>query len=189
MGGVTYLAQGHSMDRRRFLASALGGGLALAMAGVKAGPSSARELRFHHTHTDETLTVEYHDGRRYLVDALREVSHYLRDFRTGEVHPIDPGVLDILYLLSQRTLGHSARFHVISGYRSPKTNAMLRQKSHGVAKRSLHMQGKAIDITLPGCDTRHLYQAALNLGRGGVGFYAKSDFIHVDTGRVRSWQG
>ncbi len=133
--------------------------------------------------------MEYHDGRRYLPDGLREVDHYLRDFRTGEVHPIDRGVLDILHALSRNAPGRSPVFHVISGYRSPRTNAMLRQKSHGVAKRSLHMQGKAIDITLPGWETRYLYRAALNLARGGVGFYPKSGFVHVDTGRVRTWRG
>ena len=178
-----------SINRRNFMIAALGGGLALTVASARAQPACPRALSFHHTHTGENLKVEYHDGRQYLTDALKEVSHYLRDFRTGEIHPIDPGVLDILHALLGRTNGRASSFHVISGYRSPRTNAMLRQKSHGVAKRSLHMQGKAIDIRLPGCDTRHLYRAALSLKRGGVGYYGKSEFIHVDTGRVRTWKG
>ena len=99
---------------------------------------------------------------------------------------MDPKLLDLLYVLQQVT-GISGAFHIIFGYRSPQTNQKLRTKSGGVAKRSLHMQGKAIDIRLPGCELKHLRDAALSLKAGGVGYYAKSDFIHVDTGRVRRW--
>jgi len=177
------------MDRRRFLGTAVGGVLALKMTAVAAKAAGPRELSFHHTHIGENLRLEYHDGVQYLPEAMKQISFYLRDFRTGDIHPIDPGVLDLLHVLCHQTVGRTLPFHVISAYRSPKTNAMLRQKSHGVAKHSLHMQGKAIDIRLPGCDTRHLYRAALGLRRGGVGYYAKADFIHVDTGRVRTWRG
>jgi uncharacterized protein YcbK (DUF882 family) len=177
-------------SRRRFLAGSAAGLLVLvgspAMAVSRSRP---RELAFHHTHTGEKLRVEYHDGTRYLDDALREVTRYLRDFRTGEEHPIDPGVLDILYELQCRAVDGCKPYHVISGYRSPATNAKLRRRSKGVAKRSLHMQGKAIDVRMPGVDTRHLYKAALGLRKGGVGLYSRSDFIHLDTGRVRTWSG
>lgn len=175
------------LSKRRFLA-----GTAATLVTLPAFPTWAktarpREIVFHHTHTGEKLRVEYHDGRGYLKDALLEVNRYLRDFRTGEVHAIDPGVLDILFELQCRTVGRCQPFHVISGYRSPRTNAMLRKRSSGVAKHSLHMRGKAIDIRLPGVETKHLYQIAWNLQRGGVGLYSQSDFIHVDTGRIRTW--
>ncbi len=174
-------------SRRRFLVGSAASLLVLASPSVFSKPARPRELAFHHTHTGENLRVEYHDGQRYLDDALRAVTHYLRDFRTGDEHPIDPGVLDILYELQCKTVGGCKPYHVISGYRSPATNAKLRSRSKGVAKRSLHMQGKAIDIRMPGVDTKHLYKAALSLKKGGVGLYSKSAFVHVDTGRVRTW--
>ncbi len=173
--------------RRRFLAGSLAGLALLATGPAAARMRRPRELALHHTHTGEQLRVAYHDGSGYLDDALREIRHFLRDFRTGEEHPIDPGVLDILYELQCKTVGGCKPYHVISGYRSPKTNAMLRRRSKGVAKHSLHMQGKAIDIRLPGVDIRHLYEAARSLKKGGVGLYSRSQFVHVDTGRVRTW--
>ena len=173
-------------SRRRFLAGSAAGLLLLVGRQPIAGPRP-RELAFHHTHTGERLRVEYHDGRRYLDDALRELQRYLRDFRTGEEHPMDPGVFDVLYALQCRTVGDCRPYHVISGYRSPATNAKLRSRSKGVAKHSLHMQGKAIDVRMPGVDIRDLYRAARALKRGGVGLYSKSNFIHLDTGRVRTW--
>lgn len=145
-----------------------------------------RRLSFIHLHTGETLNVVYHDGERYVTDALAEIDHLLRDFRTGEMHAIDPGLLDILYSVQTLTQPN-ASFEIISGYRSPATNEMLTKKSRGVAKRSLHMQGRAIDIRMTGVDTRHVYEAAMQIARGGVGFYGKSDFIHLDTGNFRHW--
>jgi uncharacterized protein YcbK (DUF882 family) len=145
-----------------------------------------RRLSFMHMHTGEKLNVTYHDGERYVSDALAEIDHLLRDFRAGESHAIDPGLLDILHgvqTLTQR----NATFEVISGYRSPATNEMLANKSRGVAKRSLHMQGRAIDIRMTGADTRQVREAAMQLARGGVGFYDRSDFVHLDTGKFRHW--
>lgn len=114
------------------------------------------------------------------------MNHFLRDFRTGEVHTIDPALLDVLFDL--RTLAdRDDVFQIISGYRSPTTNSQLRRKSGGVAKRSLHMDGKAVDIRLTGFPTRKLRDLALSLQCGGVGYYASSDFLHLDTGRVRFW--
>jgi uncharacterized protein YcbK (DUF882 family) len=145
-----------------------------------------RVLRFTHTHTDERLAVEYFNGGAYLPDALATVNRFLRDFRTGEIHDIDPRLLDLLHGLARMT-ETSAPFQVISGYRSPTTNRMLRQKSEGVAAGSLHMVGQAIDIRLADVPLPKLRQAALGIRRGGVGYYPASDFVHVDTGRVRMW--
>jgi uncharacterized protein YcbK (DUF882 family) len=164
----------------------------LAVAGLALAPKLAwtsgaeRRLSFLHTHTGERLSVAYAVGERYLADGLKRVNHVLRDFRSGEAFPIDPALLDLLHRLSQTT-GTASPFHVISGFRSPGTNAMLRSRSNGVAGRSLHMTGKAVDIRLPGVTLTQLRDAATALRRGGVGFYPESDFVHVDTGRVRSW--
>ncbi len=153
---------------------------------VTAAPAAPRRLAFYHTHTAEKLEVVYREDGRYLDDALAEVNHYLRDFRTGDTHPIDPVLLDTLSDIQALT-GRTGRFEVISAFRSPRTNAMLAGKNGGVADRSLHIQGQAIDVRLPGLDTADLRRAALEIGAGGVGYYPASDFVHLDTGRVRSW--
>ncbi len=158
-------------------------GNADALAASAAGP---RSLRFVHTHTGETLTAAYFDGSAYDAASLSAVNHLLRDFRTGDSHVIDPALLDILFDLQVRA-DHDAPFEVISGYRSPATNAMLHRNSSGVAEHSQHLLGKAIDIRLSGYSTRILSEHARALARGGVGFYSSSDFVHVDTGRVRAW--
>ena len=145
-----------------------------------------RELSFYHTHTGDRLSIVYHDGESHISPALHKINQFLGDFRTGEIHDIDTRLLDALYLLQQKT-GAENNYEVISGYRSPKTNAKLRSKSGGVAKRSLHMQGKAIDIRLKGVNTNTLRDTAIALKIGGVGYYRRSDFIHLDTGRVRYW--
>lgn len=150
------------------------------------GMSAGRTLRFTHTHTGERLAIEYFSAGTYVPDALATVDHFLRDFRTGDVHEIDPGLLDLLHGLAQAT-ETSKPFQVISGYRSPATNEMLRHRSEGVAAGSLHMKGQAIDIRLADVALPKLRQAALEARRGGVGFYPASDFVHVDTGRVRTW--
>lgn len=148
--------------------------------------ATPRSLRFVHTHTGESLTAAYFDGSAYDAASLSEVNHLLRDFRTGESHLIDPQLLDILYDLQVRA-DRDAPFEVISGYRSPATNAMLHRISNGVAEHSQHLLGKAIDVRLSGYSTRSLSDHARALARGGVGFYASSDFVHIDTGRVRNW--
>jgi uncharacterized protein YcbK (DUF882 family) len=176
-----------SLSRRQFVAALAAAAPALALPrGAFAVPVEPRELQFLHTHTGERLAVEYFDGRAYLPDALTTVDHYLRDFRTGDVHDIDPHLLDLLHGLSRLT-ETAAPFQVISGYRSPATNAMLHQHSEGVAVNSLHMVGQAIDIRLADVPLPKLKSAALALGRGGVGYYPASNFVHVDTGRVRHW--
>jgi uncharacterized protein YcbK (DUF882 family) len=176
------------LSRRTFLRSTglAVAGLALASEQALASIASERRLSFVHTHTSERLSVAYAAGGRYLADGLRRVNEVLRDFRTGEVSAIEPALLDFLHSLADQTRA-TAPFHVISGFRSPVTNAMLRSRSQGVAGRSLHMLGKAIDIRVPGVRLPDLRDAAIALRRGGVGFYPQSDFVHVDTGRVRTW--
>jgi len=145
-----------------------------------------RKLSFYHTHTGEKLSLVYHDGEKLLPDAMSEIDHYMRDFRSGDVHRMDQALLDQLYQLQQNTESQGV-FEVISAYRSPKTNRQLRSKSTGVAKKSLHMQGRAIDIRLTDVPTSKLRKVALAMKSGGVGYYRKSDFLHIDTGRPRTW--
>ena len=176
------------MNRRDFLRIGAGSAATLIVPAGFARPNAPleRSLGFYNTHTDETLRTVYWAEGSYQSDGLHEINRILRDHRTGEVHRMDERLLDLLYLLQART-GRRDKFHIISGYRSPATNAMLNARSSGVAKRSYHMQGMAIDIRLPGYDLKKLHQAALALKAGGVGWYPSSNFIHVDVGPVRSW--
>jgi uncharacterized protein YcbK (DUF882 family) len=163
---------------------ALAGGPLKAMAATS--HRQERSLSFHNLHTGESLARPYRVGDTYISSSLAEFDRLLRDFRTGEVKPIDPALLDFLHDL-RIAIGGDQPFHVISGYRSPKTNAQLASKSGGVAKKSLHMKGMAIDVRLPHQDLDKLRQAAIGLRLGGVGYYPGSDFVHLDTGRVRFW--
>ncbi len=160
--------------------------LGLPPAMARAELPGARSLRLRHLHTGEQLSLEYFSGGRYLPQALDAANHLLRDFRSGEVAPMDPALFDLLHELAALT-GTRRPFEVISAYRSPATNAALRARSHGVAGGSLHMQGKAIDVRLADVPLAALRDAALSLRRGGVGYYPASRFVHVDTGRVRRW--
>ncbi len=148
--------------------------------------SAPRALTLLHTHTGETLITPYASQGQYDAVSLAKVDYLLRDFRTGEVHAMDPQLLDILFGL-QVLADRDDAFEIICGYRSAATNANLRRKSRGVAEHSLHVQGQALDIRLSRFPTSRLRELALSLKRGGVGYYPKSDFIHVDTGRVRFW--
>ncbi len=170
--------------RRRLLKAS---GAALVAAAVPLGASASVERRLDLTslHTGESVRAPFFSEGLYSQAALAEINQVLRDHRTGDVHPIDRRLLEILHAL-QSGLG-STRWQVISGYRSPKTNAMLATRSGSVARRSLHMQGRAIDVRLAGVTTRRVRDAALALGAGGVGYYHDSDFVHLDTGRVRNW--
>ncbi len=179
-----------TLDRRDFLRT-LSAGAALASISpltlAKSMPNRDRRIiAMQNLHTGEALEVAYWNEGRYQTHALAEVNRVLRDHRTGEIHPIDKVLLDQLYLL-QRETGIERPFEIISGYRSPKTNASLAQASSGVAKRSLHMQGRAMDIRLPGYQLKKLRETAMSLNAGGVGYYPRSGFIHIDTGRVRYW--
>jgi uncharacterized protein YcbK (DUF882 family) len=152
------------------------------------GPLQAavRQVAVHNLHTGESLETIYFDNGAYVPDALAAMNHVLRDFRTGDVHFMDPRVFDLLHTLST-TVESRSPFQIISGYRSPHTNEMLREASSGVASNSYHMRGMAIDVRLPDVQLAYLHKAALALQRGGVGYYPSSDFIHVDVGPVRHW--
>jgi uncharacterized protein YcbK (DUF882 family) len=145
-----------------------------------------KALSFYNTHTGERLrqAVYWAEGD-YIPDTLDQINHLLRDHRNDTIKPIDPALIDLLHSLSRQFGVHP--IHVISGFRSPASNLLLLQQTQGVAKRSLHMSGKAVDIRIPGCDLSRLRRAAMAQKRGGVGFYPDSNFIHLDTGRVRYW--
>lgn len=146
----------------------------------------SKMIALQNPHTGDKLRLTYFERGLYIEDALQEIDYVLRDYHTGAIHPIDPALLDQLYELKLR-LGVSRPFNIISGYRSPETNANLRRHSDGVARNSLHMQGRAVDIRLDGMSARHIRDAALSMGRGGVGYYSASNFVHIDTGDVRTW--
>lgn len=149
---------------------------------------STRSLTFEHTHTHERLSVVYWRNGKYVPDALARINHFLRDFRTGDEADMDPALLDLLFHVYQLT-GSQGQFEIISAYRSPKTNEMLRNRSadSGVAKRSQHLLGKAIDVRLTDVPIEKIRKVAYGLGIGGVGFYSHSNFVHLDTGRFRTW--
>jgi len=175
-------------QRRRLLGSLAGSAalLNLPVANANIRPLFGRELKFDHLHTGEQLQTTYWADGQYVHASLADINHLLRDFRTGEEHVIDPRLLDLLHQLQQGS-GNPNPFQIISGYRSPKTNAQLRTASNGVAKKSLHMQGKALDIRLPGTPLKELHRLACDAKVGGVGLYTRSNFVHIDTGTVRYW--
>jgi uncharacterized protein YcbK (DUF882 family) len=181
----------HRASRRSILKAgvlALGAGIFPRdlLGAVQAPLLPERTLALYNLHTGETLKTAYWVQGEYVSEALSEINHILRDFRTEEILPIDTGLLDLLHDLHNNT-GARGMLHIISGYRSPATNARLRENSHGVAGHSLHMVGKAADIRVPGYSLASLRQAAVGLKGGGVGYYPDSDFVHVDVGRVRHW--
>jgi uncharacterized protein YcbK (DUF882 family) len=145
------------------------------------------QLHLVHTHTGERLNIVYRDGAGYDPQSLGRLNRYLRDHRTSEIHEYDPRVFDLLYDLTTALGNPNLEIDVVCGYRTPWSNEFLRAHGHGVARHSLHMQAMAIDIRIPGVPTAHVRDAALALHRGGVGYYAASDFVHVDVGRVRRW--
>ncbi len=178
------------LSRRTFLgaSAAAFGTLAVrpAFAALPTNTETVRKLTLHNLHTGETCSSAYWEQGSYIPDSLAQIAHVLRDHRNGAVHPMDNKLLDLLNRLHAK-LEVNKPFHVISGYRSPESNAKLAAASNGVAKHSLHMEAKAIDIRVPGVDLKDLHKAAKSMGIGGVGFYAASNFVHVDVGRVRYW--
>jgi uncharacterized protein YcbK (DUF882 family) len=171
-------------NRKRFIRVALLMGFLLPLNTTSS--VTERSLSFYHTHTQKTLDVTYSVGGEYVESALAEVNDFLADFRTGDAAVIDPGLLDLIYDV-RANLNSTGTFEVLSAYRSPETNEMLRNLGRGVAKKSQHLLGKAIDVRLRNIDSIDLRDAAIKIKRGGVGYYAKSDFVHIDTGRVRRW--
>jgi uncharacterized protein YcbK (DUF882 family) len=183
------------LDRRSFLKLGIGTLTVLATPTLlKATPTtssplsklSERSLSFYNLHTSESLKAVYWASGEYITPSLADINRVLRDHRTGEQHDIDPRLLDLLCDLNLR-LDTPEPFHIISGYRSPATNAMLHANSSGVAAHSLHVDGMAADIRIPGRSLSLLRNTALSMNGGGVGYYPSSDFVHVDVGRVRSW--
>ena len=184
-----------ALSRRHFLRNSgifgAGAGLLAVAPNAFAKAASGKEkiLSFYNIHTGERLAAPFWENGEYLQDAIAEISHVLRDHRSGEAMPMDKKLFEYLYKL-QQVVGSSKRFEVISGYRSPKSNKQLRsQDSKGVAKKSFHMKGRAIDVRLPGTELAMLQNAARKLQLGGVGYYPKSNFVHLDTGWARSWKG
>ena len=188
------MSEPYYVKRRRFLQWGLAGCASLAALRVRAdepSPSASvaeRWLEMYNGHTGETLALPYRDGSGLRSDALDRFSWLLRDFRAQQQHPIDPALYDILADLAAAA-GAEPRFEIISGYRSPQTNEMLAEAGHGVALHSMHLQGRAIDLRLRGVGCDRVRDLALSLQRGGVGYYRSSDFVHVDTGRIRTWNG
>lgn len=175
------------LARRRFLTTSLGAAVACSsVARVAAAAAPAQRLEFYHIHTAEKLAITYREHGELIPGALTEINRYLRDFRTDQIHDIDVGLLDTLHAL-YTAFDERGNFEVISGYRSPRTNAALRHVTTGVAENSLHIQGRAIDVRLTSAKTTALRDAAIALGAGGVGYYADSNFVHLDTGNFRTW--
>lgn len=175
-------------SRRQFLQLGLGLTTALTLPATFARNKPAdRKLALHNLHTGESINATYWAEGEYQTSELAAINRILRDHRTGDVMKMDPKLVNLLHLLHD-TLNGKKPFDVISGYRSPITNANLQKTSSGVAKKSFHMRGKAIDVALPGRDLAKLRAAALAMKAGGVGYYPKSGFIHIDTGPIRSWQ-
>jgi uncharacterized protein YcbK (DUF882 family) len=191
---VTLRSRPAMFSRRRLIqtAGALAGATAAfgltARVYAASGSESERRITLKNLHTPEVLDIVYRRRGQYLPEALAQIEVQLRDYRTGDRHPIDPPLLDTLYEVAQRA-GVDPVFSVISGYRSPQTNAMLHERSSGVASHSLHMEGRAIDVRLAHVDCADLAAKALEMKRGGVGYYRASDFVHLDTGRFRTWRG
>jgi uncharacterized protein YcbK (DUF882 family) len=169
-----------------------GAGTAVLMPANATQPTASRrvaevrQLAFVNTHTGDTFNDAYWESGNYVSDAMAAINHVMRDHRSGDSHAIDPRLLDQLHRL-KGLVGASAPYQIISGYRSPVTNAALHANSSGVASRSLHMDGRAIDIRIGGVALPRLRDAAHGMAAGGVGYYEASDFVHLDTGRVRRW--
>lgn len=179
------------IGRRRFLLDAVAGvaglsTMARSRSVLATTATEAQSLTFYHIHTAETLKITYREHGEVVPGALDAINRYLRDFRNGQIHTIDVALLDQLHDL-HGTFGRRGRFEVISGYRSPKTNEALRHVTGGVAEHSLHISGRAIDVRLTSAPTDKLRDAAIAMHAGGVGYYAKSNFVHVDTGAFRTW--
>ncbi len=182
---------GQLLGRRRFLRLSAVTALAtfsprLSLAALKNFQSPERSLSFYNTHTEECLERIYWAQGKYLPEALSDIDYILRDHRSGEIKPINLRLLDLVHAIGLK-LEARKPFQIISGYRSPKTNALLKKRGRGVARNSLHMVGKAVDIRLPGCPLSLLRRVAMEMRGGGVGYYPRPDFVHIDVGRVRYW--
>jgi uncharacterized protein YcbK (DUF882 family) len=181
----------HIGTRRRLTVAILASGVAVCFGrlarGEPAETPAPRRLELTNIHTGEVAAVAFQDAHDIEPQALARLQHLLRDYRVDEQHEMDPGLYAQLTDLA-RAAGCEARYDVISGYRSAATNQHLHDTGHGVAEHSLHMQGRAMDVRLRGCPLARLHELALAAKRGGVGYYPRANFVHIDTGAVRSWQ-
>ncbi len=175
--------------RAVFAGIVLIGLLASPIRSTRAEIAPVREyrLRLFHTHTSERIDIVYRRGDVYFPDAINRLDEFLRDHRTGDIHPLDARLFDLLHDLTASVGKPETEINIVCGFRTPWSNEFLRRTTVGVASHSLHMEGEAIDIRIPGVPTSELRDAALALHRGGVGFYPKSAFVHVDVGRIRRW--
>ena len=174
-------------SRRDFLKKSLLFTSAIIIPSQSPASYLEKRIKLYHTHTGEYLDAIFWADGEYIYDELENIDYFLRDYRTNEVHKIDVKLLEYLHGLKRR-LGTHREFYILSGYRSPQTNNYLRHHSRGVAKHSFHMYGRAVDIRLPGYHLSTLKYAALSLRRGGVGYYPRSHFVHIDTGTPRYWR-
>lgn len=192
MSDIINVDENGFIDRRGVLKAGILGAAAASVPFIGAREAQARvghqswRVSFVQAHTGESFNGVYRVGNRYLPEAFEKLNYVLRDFRTGEVFPMDPRVVDILSMVQSRAKS-SDPFQILSAYRSPKTNNNLSKASRGVAKNSFHMYGQALDIRNPNVSTKRLRNIAQSLKAGGVGYYPKSSFVHIDTGTVRSW--
>ena len=184
MSGITSAR----IDRRTLLKTGASALLSAAFANpaLAAFHADYRILSFYNIHTGEALKTCFRANGRIIHHALERISLIMRDHRTGECRPIDPRLMDQLYRIASR-IHPSSPISIISGYRSPSTNAALRRVTSGVARKSLHMEGRAIDIRIPGIRTTRLRRLAVGFAAGGVGYYPRSDFVHLDTGPFKVW--
>jgi uncharacterized protein YcbK (DUF882 family) len=181
---------GHGLSRRAFLtragAAALGTLLLPSTQAIAGIFNRERTLSLHNVNTNEDLTIVCRPEQYYDRPLMQKFSHFLRDHRSDEIRAMDPALIDLLYAVSAFT-GSAGTIKIISGYRSPETNNWLRKIRHGVAEHSMHIEGKAVDIRMTDVDSRTIQKVALALQQGGVGYYRRADFVHLDTGKIRSW--
>jgi uncharacterized protein YcbK (DUF882 family) len=182
----------NGLSRRRFLKGLACGSL-LAIGSSKTTQAAflkpinkPKMLSLVHHHTGDKLNLTYFDQGIYIKDALAEINYFLRDYHNDQIHRVDPKLLDHLHDV-KLLLGTNRPFHILSGYRSPSTNASLRRHTRGVANHSLHMEGKAVDIRMEGVSAKTIRNAALQVQKGGIGYYPRSNFVHLDTGDMRTW--
>ena len=180
------------MNRRKFIALGLSVVTATLvpkkiLAAVKDSPAE-KKLSFYNVYSHENLETIYWKDGQFVPEALSMINHIFRDSRTGKVKAIKTDLLDLLFSIHEK-LKNKEPFHIISGYRTPHSNALLRKKIKGVARNSLHMYGKAVDLNLPGYSAKYIRRTAMSLRRGGVGYYPRSKFVHIDIGQIRYWRG
>jgi len=192
LNGTSNIHRGE-LSRRNFIGLVFFSGLASlspspVLGAIRDCMSPERSLSLYNPNTRESLHTTYWSNGRYLQKALSDINHIMRDRRTGEIKQINTQLLDLLYAIGTE-LKIQKPFHIISGYRSSRTNALLRERGKGAAKNSLHMKGKAADIRLPGCRLSSLRRAAFSLKAGGIGYYPRYRFVHIDVGPIRYWRG